>query len=260
LPGGGRSAGCFAKREGNTEIESLFMEVILVTGANRGIGLALTRVLLAGGNVVIAGCRRPNESRELKELALLHPETIDLVQCDVDGEREMAVAAQGLLKRRQKLDVIVNNAGIMPEMGNESILNIDMSLLVRAFDTNVLGVARVIQAFFTMLAQSRRPRIVNVSSGLASISGRAGHDHYAYSISKAALNMLTRGIAHELAPRGVTTVAISPGWVRTDMGGENASLSPEESARSLAEAIEKIGPEVNGQFLDRHGRIGEYRW
>ncbi len=72
--------------------------------------------------------------------------------------------------------------------------------------------------------------------------------------------MLTRSFANELAPRGVTTVAISPGWVRTEMGGEDATLSPEESARSLAETIKKIGPESNGEFLDRNGRIGEYLW
>jgi NAD(P)-dependent dehydrogenase (short-subunit alcohol dehydrogenase family) len=236
------------------------MEVILVTGANRGIGLALTRVLLASGNVVIAGCRRPDESGDLKQLALLHRETIDLVKCDVDSEKEMAEAAEVSLRRRKKLDVIVNNAGIMPEAGNESILNIDLKLLWHAFDTNVLGAARVIRAFYTMLAQSARPRIVNVSSGLGSISARESHEYFAYATSKAALNMLTRSIAHELAPKGVTTVAISPGWVRTDMGGEDATLSPEESARSLAETIKKIGPEFNGQFLDRDGRTGEYQW
>jgi NAD(P)-dependent dehydrogenase (short-subunit alcohol dehydrogenase family) len=236
------------------------MEVILVTGANRGIGLALTRVLLASGNVVIAGCRKPDQADELKQLTRLHPETIDLVECDVDREREMAEAAEASLARRKKLDVIVNNAGIRPEGGNESILNIDLNLFWQAFDTNVLGVARVIRAFYAMLAQGERPRIVNVSSGLGSISARTSYDYYAYSTSKAALNILTRAIAFELAPRGVTTVAISPGWVRTGMGGEDATLSPEESARALAETIKEIGPELNGQFLNREGRRGEYMW
>jgi NAD(P)-dependent dehydrogenase (short-subunit alcohol dehydrogenase family) len=152
------------------------------------------------------------------------------------------------------------NAGVMPEAGDESILNIDLTLLCQAFNTNALGAARAIRVFYPLLAQSERPRIVNVSSGLGSISTRGGHDHYAYSVSKAALNMLTRTIANELAPRGVTTVAISPGWVRTEMGGEQATLSPEESAETLAEAIQKIGPELNGEFLDRNGRTGHYFW
>jgi NAD(P)-dependent dehydrogenase (short-subunit alcohol dehydrogenase family) len=236
------------------------MEVILVTGANRGIGLALTRVLLASGNVVIAGCRKPDQSAELQQLALLHPETIDLLKCDLDREIELAEAAKASRQRRQKLDVIVNNAGVMPEAGDESILKIDLNLFCQAFDTNVLGAARVIRAFYAMLAQSERPRIVNVSSGLGSISTRESYDYYPYSTSKAALNMLTRAIANEFASSGVTTVAISPGWVRTDMGGEDATLSPEESAQSLAQTIKGIGPELNGHFLDRDGRIGKYPW
>jgi NAD(P)-dependent dehydrogenase (short-subunit alcohol dehydrogenase family) len=236
------------------------MEVILVTGANRGIGLALTKVLLAGGHVVIAGCRRPDQATQLSQLVLSHPETLDLIECNLDSEQELRLAVEDSLNRRKKLDVLVNNAGIMPEAGNESILNIDLDLFWRAFNTNVLGTARVIRAFYPLLAQSERPRIVNVSSGLGSISTREGHDHYAYSASKAALNMLTRTIANELGPKGVTTVAISPGWVRTEMGGEQATLSPEESAQTLAEAIQKIGPELNGEFLDRNGRTGQYFW
>jgi NAD(P)-dependent dehydrogenase (short-subunit alcohol dehydrogenase family) len=236
------------------------MEVILVTGANRGIGLALTKVLLAGGHVVIAGCRRPDQATQLSQLVLSHPETLDLIECNLDSEQELRLAVEDSLNRRKKLDVLVNNAGIMPEAGNESILNIDLDLFWRAFNTNVLGTARVIRAFYPLLAQSERPRIVNVSSGLGSISTREGHDHYAYSASKAALNMLTRTIANELGPKGVTTVAISPGWVRTEMGGEQATLSPEESAQTLAEAIQKIGPELNGEFLDRNGRTGHYFW
>jgi NAD(P)-dependent dehydrogenase (short-subunit alcohol dehydrogenase family) len=236
------------------------MEVILVTGANRGIGLALTRVLLTRENVVIAGCRNPEQAVELNQLVLSHPETLEVIKCDLDSEKEIGAAAEASLKRRKKLDVLVNNAGVMPEAGNESILNIDLTLLWQAFNTNALGAARVIRAFYPLLAQSERPRIVNVSSSLGSISTRKGHDHYAYSVSKAALNMLTRTIANELAPRGVTTVAISPGWVRTEMGGEKGTFSAEESAETLAEAIQKIGPELNGEFLDRNGRTGRYFW
>src|ERR1700688_71147 len=120
------------------------MEVILVTGANRGIGLALTKALLASEKVVIAGCRRPDQASELNQLALSHPETLDLIKCDLDSEKEIAVGAEASLKRRKKLDVLVNNAGIMPEAGHESILNFDLALLWQAFNTNVLGAARVI--------------------------------------------------------------------------------------------------------------------
>jgi NAD(P)-dependent dehydrogenase (short-subunit alcohol dehydrogenase family) len=236
------------------------MEVIIVTGANRGIGLALTRALLANENVVIAGCRRPDEAGELRQLTSSYPDTLDLIKCDLEREEDLVAEADALRQRRGKLDVIINNAGIMPEEGGESILNIDLELFWQAFNTNVLGAARVVRTFYPLLVKSERPRIINISSSLGSISIRKGHDHYAYSASKAALNMLTRTIANELAPRGVTTVAISPGWVRTEMGGEKAPLLPEESARSLTETIRKIGPESNGEFLDRDGKKGVYFW
>jgi len=237
------------------------MEIYLVTGANRGIGLALTRELIASGKVVvIAGCRNPEAAVDLKQLASERPDAIDLIRCDLANEQTLRSVAEEVRERRRKLDVIVNNGAIMPEKGDESILQIDLSLFSKAFDTNVLGQARVIRAFYPMLAESDRPRIVNVSSGLGSISDREGYDYYPYAISKAALNMLTRSMAFELGQKGLTVVAISPGWVRTDMGGQAASLSPQESARSLAATIEKLGPAHNGQFLSRDGKSGEYLW
>ena len=236
------------------------MEIYLVTGANRGIGLALTRTLLEGRNVVIAGCRRPEDAAALTKLRSLYPDLLDVVKCDLAHERELITVASEALERRKKLDVIVNNGAIMPEQGGESILEIDLNLFGKAFDTNVVGQVRVIRAFFTMLIGSERPRVVNLSSGLGSISDREGYDYYVYATSKAALNMLTRSIAFELGPKGITTVALSPGWVRTEMGGETAPLSADESARSIAATIARLTPEQNGQFLSRDGRSGEYHW
>jgi NAD(P)-dependent dehydrogenase (short-subunit alcohol dehydrogenase family) len=118
--------------------KKVYMETIVVTGANRGIGLALTRVLVTNGKAVVAICRKPEKSTELKELAVLHPERLDLVKCDVDHEEELAAAAAATRKRRKKLDVIFNNAGIMPERGDESILKIDLGVLRLAYETNVL--------------------------------------------------------------------------------------------------------------------------
>jgi NAD(P)-dependent dehydrogenase (short-subunit alcohol dehydrogenase family) len=236
------------------------MEVYLVTGANRGIGLALTRVLLASGKQVIAGCRDPDAATDLKQLARGYSDGIDLIMCDLTNEQSLHAVAKDARKRRSKLDVIVNNGAIMPEQGSESILQLDLRLFSNAFDTNVLGPVRVVRAFYSMLIESGRPRIVNVSSGLGSITDREGSDYYCYATSKAALNMVTRSIAFEFGPKGITAVAISPGWVRTGMGGQNAPLSAEESARSLAATIEKIGPAQNGQFLSRDGKTGEYLW
>jgi NAD(P)-dependent dehydrogenase (short-subunit alcohol dehydrogenase family) len=234
------------------------MDTILITGANRGIGLALTRVFLEKENVVIAACRTP--SIALKELEMIHADRIDLVQFDVTDEPAVMDVANQVREQRDAIDVIINNAAIMPEQGSESILELDLRLIADAFDTNVLGCARVTRAFYPLLKQSRRPRILNLTSGLGSISHKDAPEYYPYSISKAALNMLTRTMSFEFAAKGIVTVAISPGWVKTDMGGEEAELTPEESARAIVETIQELRPELSGEFLDRHGRRSEYAW
>jgi NAD(P)-dependent dehydrogenase (short-subunit alcohol dehydrogenase family) len=236
------------------------MDRVLITGANRGIGLGLTKTLLANGHHVVAATRRPEESAELKALKKQHGDAITLLKCDVDDAVGVREAAEQLQKYHGSLDVIVNNAAIFPEEGDESILEMDLELIERAFKTNVIGAARVIQCFGPLLFESNRPRILNVSSSLGSISDKHDHGNYAYSISKAALNMFSRACAAEFRSKNAVVVAISPGWVRTDMGGQNADISAEESAQSLAHAIAIIGPDENGKFLDRYGKSGKYKW
>jgi NAD(P)-dependent dehydrogenase (short-subunit alcohol dehydrogenase family) len=236
------------------------METVLITGANRGIGLALTEALTRDGYAVIAGCRQPEAAEHLQRLAASQTGLIDVVLLDVNSDELVSAAVASVGKTRSRLDVIVNNAGLMPEEGNESIADLPLAHLRSAFETNVIGCARVIRAFLPLLRGSNRPRILNVTSGLGSISTRGDASYYAYATSKAALNMLTRSIAFELGSEGITTVAISPGWVRTDMGGLDATLSPEESAHSLVHAIRTAGLELNGQFLERGGEPGVYAW
>lgn len=236
------------------------METALITGANRGIGLALTEALVRTGYAVVAGCRHPGAATRLQQLAASRSGLVQVVLLDVTSDELVAAAVTNVRQMRERLDVIVNNAGLMPEEGNESIAELPLAHLRAAFETNVVGCAQVIRAFLPLLRQSNRPRILNLSSGLGSISTRDDASYYAYATSKAALNMLTRSIAFELIPDGITTVAISPGWVRTDMGGSDATLSPEESALSLVHAIQTVGPELSGHFLDRNGKPDVYAW
>jgi NAD(P)-dependent dehydrogenase (short-subunit alcohol dehydrogenase family) len=233
------------------------MESVLITGANRGIGYALTKALVATNFRVFAGCRNTENTVSLKKLEASHRDLVHVLPLDVSSDESVAAAANALSGR---VDVIINNAGVMPERGDEKITGIDFNHFRNAFEINVLGCARVIRSFLPHLRRSNRPRILNLSSGLGSIAERDNFSYYAYAVSKAALNMLTRSLAFELAPEGITIVAISPGWVRTDMGGDDADISPEESADALVEAIQQIGPNLNGQFLDRYGRAGKYIW
>ena len=233
------------------------MESVLITGANRGIGYALAKALVATNFRVFAGCRKTENAVSLKKFGASYGDLLQVLPLDVASDESVAAAAHTLSGR---LDVIINNAGVMPERGDEKLTSIDFDHFRDAFEINVLGCARVIRSFLPHLRRSNRPRILNLSSGLGSITERDNFGYYAYAVSKAALNMLTRSLAFELAPEGITIVAISPGWVRTDMGGDDASISAEESADALVEAIQGIGPNLNGQFLDRFGHAGKYVW
>lgn len=225
----------------------------LITGSNRGIGLALTRELLGLGHSVVAAARSPQESQELRELELVHAKAITLLQMDVDDDASVIGAANELRQQIDSLDCVVNNAAIFPEEGSESLVEMDLSFFREAFETNVLGVVRVSRAFLPLLERGADPRLVNVSSGAGSIVHKRDSNYYAYSVSKAALNMLTRAMAAEFKARGICVVAISPGWVRTRMGGDEAPLSPEQSAHSLASTICELRIEQSDSFLDRNG-------
>lgn len=236
-------------------------ETILITGANRGIGLAIAQALLKGGHRVLAGARHPAETPELQALAKQHPEALHPLALDISDDGSVAAAAQ---KTRELsadgLDILVNNAGVFPEEGDEDFADLKLSDLEEAFRINVVGVARMIQAFTPLLETSPNPRIVNISSGAGSIADKTDHHYFAYATSKAALNMLTRAIAAEYRERGIAVVAMTPGWVRTRMGGEQAPLSPEESGGAIACAILGLSMAQSSQFLDRTAKPTEYGW
>lgn len=174
--------------------------------------------------------------------------------------RPARAAAEEAAVKVRGLDVLVNNAGVFPEEGNESLESLPLECFEEAFAVNVVGVARVTRLFLPLLTRAAHPRVINISSLAGSVSGKEDSRYYCYSASKAALNMLTRTMAAELRPRGVTVVAVTPGWVKTEMGGPNAPLTVEESARSLAATIDRITHHDAGHFLDRDGQKGVAAW
>jgi len=233
-------------------------ETILITGANRGIGLAIAHALLKGGHTVLAGTRQPDESPELQTLAEQFPKTLHILALDVTSDASVGAAARQT--RHSGLDLLINNAGVFPEEGDENFADLELDHFEEAFRINVVGVARMIQAFAPILEKSARPRIVNISSGAGSIADKSEHYYYAYSASKAALNMLTRTVAAEYRARGIAVVAMTPGWVRTRMGGEQAPLSPEESGGAIACSVLGLTLENTSTFVDRTGNPVEYGW
>jgi NAD(P)-dependent dehydrogenase (short-subunit alcohol dehydrogenase family) len=233
---------------------------ILITGANRGIGLGLAREFAHRGWMVFAGCRRPGSAAEL---ALLRRENaeVEVVALDVSDETGIASALSRIGQWTDRLDVLVNNAGINPEPREVGVAEVPVTNVAEALDVNVLGALRVLQASLPLLRRSERPRIVNISSGAGSLAHNTAtpaRPQPAYCVSKAALNLLTRAAARDLP--GIIVVSVSPGWVRTDMGGPGADLRVEEAARALASTIVELKPSCTGQWLDRFGRPSEYAW
>jgi NAD(P)-dependent dehydrogenase (short-subunit alcohol dehydrogenase family) len=231
---------------------------ILITGASRGIGLALCIAFARGGWTVFGGARHPRTPllwNAAQEFPNLHP-----IALDVLDEISVIEAAAAVAKQATDLDVLVNNAAIFPGEGDERLEELDLAWFAEAVETNVAGVARVTRTFLPLLRKSQAARVVNISSGAGSISTKEDYDYYPYSVSKAGLNMLTRAMAAEFRPENIVVSAISPGWVRTEMGGPNAPLTPEDSARSLCATISRLTPEDSGKFLGRDGPSADYAW
>jgi NAD(P)-dependent dehydrogenase (short-subunit alcohol dehydrogenase family) len=227
---------------------------VLITGCSRGIGLALAEEF-AGEDWEVFATARGTQHPELVALSRRSP-NVQILSLDVCDQAAITQSAQRLAG--QYLDVLVNNAATFPGDGHEPFEDIDPDWFNEAFDCNVTGVARITRAFLPHLRKSAQPRIANISSGAGSISEKEDSDYYPYSVSKAALNMLTRALAAEFRPKGIVVAAISPGWVKTDMGGPNAPLTPQESARALFRTISGLTMKHSGKFLDRNG--GSSAW
>jgi NAD(P)-dependent dehydrogenase (short-subunit alcohol dehydrogenase family) len=219
----------------------------LVTGANRGIGLALVRALRDQGHSVIA-CARGIPASESDPGVRWMP-------LDVTDDGSIARLAKRLAA--EPIDVLINNAGVLPLSATGSKLGSPLAAIGRAefmsaMDVNAAGPLLISGALLPALRAGHGRLIVNVSSDLASLELAAG-TMYAYRASKAALNMITRVMAGELAQDGFTCVAIHPGWVRTDMGGPEADMGVHDSARRIVRTLQTLGTDHNGTYLNYDG-------
>jgi NAD(P)-dependent dehydrogenase (short-subunit alcohol dehydrogenase family) len=157
----------------------------------------------------------------------------------------------------QAIDLLINNAGIGGPRG-QTVGNIDYEAWAKVLDANTMGPMRVSEAFVDNVARSERKLIVTLTSGMGSIADNTSGGSVAYRSSKAAVNMVMRSLAIDLAPRGITCVVVNPGWVQTDMGGPHATITPAASVTSLRRFIDTLGPAQSGKFFNYNGR--EYAW
>jgi NAD(P)-dependent dehydrogenase (short-subunit alcohol dehydrogenase family) len=231
------------------------MPSTLITGANRGLGLEFARQYLADGWQVYAACRNPASASELHRLADENHDTLRILAMDVTDPASINAAATEL--DGQAIDLLLNNAGIIGPRG-QTIGNIDYDAWKEVLEVNTVGPMRVSEAFVEHVARSHHKLIVTLTSGMGSIADNTSGGSILYRSSKAAANMVMRSLAIDLAPRGITCVVINPGWVRTDMGGPNATLEPPESISQMRRLIDALGSEQSGKFLNHTGR--EYPW
>lgn len=220
--------------------------IVLITGANRGIGLGLVIGFLQDGYKVIATSRHPALAQDLQTLKQHYPETLIIEQIDVTKAADFQ---QISTKYAQiTIDILINNAGVFPENHSRAgISEADPKHVLAAFETNALGALMAIQHFQSHLLKSQYPRVINISSQMGLLSSAKGFC-YSYRMSKVALNMLTKCFANENSQ--IITIALRPGWVKTAMGGSNASLSIEESVKKMMEVITNLTSKDSGQFFD----------
>lgn len=220
------------------------MITYFVTGCTRGLGLEFARQLSARGDDVLATARDPER---VGELGALPVRVIGLDVADRWSIENLSDPAG-----QTPIDVLINNAGV--SSASKTLAECDHDELLRVFLINSVAPVMVAKSLLGNLRLGTRRIIVNVSSQLGSITNNTGGSSYGYRASKAALNMLTTCMAHQLKSEGFTCVALHPGWVRTDMGGPDAPLTPLQSVRQILAVIDRLAPADNGKFLSYDGK------
>ena len=215
------------------------MTNVLITGANRGIGLELCRCFRARGESVIAVCRKP--SAELQKVGARIIEGID-----VTDDRSGAALLRAL--DNAKIDVLVHNAGILR---SESLGHIDYGSLRQQLETNAVAPLRLTEQLLPLLAPGAK--VALMTSRMGSIADNTSGNMYGYRMSKAALNMAGASLAHDLKPRGVAVVILHPGYVRTEMTGGHGNIEASDAAKQLVARIDELTVEKSGRFLHANG-------
>lgn len=227
------------------------MATVMITGANRGIGLGLVTQYLQQGFDVIAACRDPNAS-SLQEIT--GAEHLRVVAMDVGDKQSIAAAAKQL--QGQAIDLLINNAGIGGGK-QQGLRDIDEDAWLRVLRINTLAPLFVTRAMLPNLSLAKAPKVMVISSQLGAIS-YPNISLYAYESSKAAVNKVVKGMAADLKEQGIAVFAIHPGWVKTDMGSANAAITVAQSTSGLVNTFGKLSLQNTGTFWQWNGT--EHAW
>ena len=228
------------------------MATVLITGANKGIGLQLTRIYADAGNKVIACCRSASGADDLNALE----GDIDVREVVVGDDASVAALAEAL--SGQAIDILINNAGTVgPAYDKQTVGAMDTAGWAEAFNVNTMGPVRVMQALMSNLKAADSAKIMTVTSQYAALSFNTPMV-YAYSTTKAAVNKFMRLAAVDLGKEGIAVGLVHPGWVQTDMGGPTADLTATESAEGIVGVIAGLNSDTNGSFWKWNGE--EHAW
>ncbi|WP_062269359.1 SDR family oxidoreductase [Endozoicomonas arenosclerae] len=228
------------------------METVFITGANRGIGLELSRQFLASGRNVIAACRDANQATELRELA--PSPQLELVDLEVTSQESLSQLAAKLDEKT--IDIVINNAGVFGPFDTAVGFN-DVQGWLDTFSVNTIAPMQVTSALLPNLKASDRPKVITVSSQMGSLH-REEQGALAYRTSKAAVNKAMQILSMELDEHDIIVCPVHPGWVQTDMGGSEADITVAESVSGLIQVIDSLKKEDSGKFLTWKGE--EHPW
>lgn len=225
---------------------------VLITGTNRGIGLELTRQLLVQGEKVFATCRNPTAAAKLHDLNSDYRSQVSIVQLDISDPASINTSFGIISEQTDALDLLINNAGI--QFSDDHIGTLKAGEMIQTFVINSIGPLLLCQRYLDLLQVGASPRIVNISSLRGSLAWYKDSRFYAYSASKAALNMMTKRLAVEAKTMGIIAIVIQPGWVMTDMGGPKAHITKEESVTGMLRVIDNLTFRDSGKFLGWDGK------
>ncbi|SFF27241.1 SDR family oxidoreductase [Nitrosomonas sp. Nm166] len=229
------------------------MRTVLITGANRGIGLEFVRQYAMDHWRVFACCRNPAAAEALNQLATQHPDRITIYSLDVVNHQQIEQLSQIL--SNQAIDLLINNAGVYPPERGDAFGKTDYAAWAYTFEVNTAAPLKMAEAFIQQVSKSELKTIITISSKMGSIADNRGGGSYIYRSSKSGVNIVMKSLSIDLNPKGIAAVLLHPGWVRTDMGGPNGLISTEQSVTGMRRVISNLKSGDSGKFYAFDGQI-----
>lgn len=231
--------------------------IILITGANRGLGLEFTRQFLQAEHQILATCRNPIAANDLRVLQEKYPKKLDVLELNVSNSQSRTKILQQVKKTVNHIDLLINNAGIIsggPDR-NYPLGELHSEDILAVFETNAISPLLMTELLLPLLEKSQNAKVVNISSKMGSIGEKGSTSNYSYCASKTALNMFSKLLALDLHEKNIAVQIFHPGWVKTDMGTSAAPITPPESVAGMIRVIDQLTVPESGKFRDYQGNI-----